>query len=305
MRILDLYRDFNLDFKTEGHKHCREGWVNVECPFCTGNPGYHLGFELQQEYFYCWRCGFHPVVPTLSKLLNLPVFKVKGIIKEYGGKSVLMHTIKEPDKLPFKLPTGTSELMQPHLRYLEKRGYNSLKIIEDWKIKGTGPHAILDKLNYKNRIIVPIYWNGLLVSFVARSINPKDAYRYLVCPKDREIVFHKNILYGNQRKWKRVGICVEGVTDVWRLGGNAFATFGIEFKRKQVREMVRAFDFIYVMYDNESQANVQAEKLMAELNFAGVKTKRIHAPTKDPGSMNQDDADYLVKQLMSVNFIKL
>lgn len=300
MRILDLYRDFNLDFKTEGHKHCREGWVNVECPFCSGNPGYHLGFEMEKEYFYCWRCGFHPTITTLSELLNLPIFKVKQILKEYGGKTDVIRAEKQTDKLPFKLPTGTSGLLQPHIRYLEKRGYNSLKIIEDWKIQATGPHAMLGKLNFKNRIIIPVFWNGQMVSFVARTISSKDSYRYLVCPKERELVFHKEIIYGNQKEWKRVGIAVEGVTDVWRLGFNAFATFGIEFKRKQVREIAKAFDFVYVMYDNEPQANIQAEKLMAELNFAGVKTKRIHAPGKDPGSMKQEEADYLVKQLMDI-----
>ena len=42
MDIVQLYQDHNVDFMTEGHPHCRPGWVNTVCPFCTGNPGYHL-----------------------------------------------------------------------------------------------------------------------------------------------------------------------------------------------------------------------------------------------------------------------
>ena len=95
MKIIQLYQDFGLDYKTEGHKHCRPGWVNVECPFCVGNPGYHLGFEVNNEYFYCWRCGAHPLILTLSKLLNLSNQKVYDLVKQYGGQTRLKTSVKD------------------------------------------------------------------------------------------------------------------------------------------------------------------------------------------------------------------
>ena len=69
MDIIRLYRDYGIDHKAEGHKHTRPGWVNTECPFCTGNPGMHLGWNLKEEYFFCWRCGWHAPITTLSELL--------------------------------------------------------------------------------------------------------------------------------------------------------------------------------------------------------------------------------------------
>jgi hypothetical protein len=51
MDITRLLQDYNIDFVSENHKHSRPGWVNVRCPFCTGNEGYHLGFNLNEEYY--------------------------------------------------------------------------------------------------------------------------------------------------------------------------------------------------------------------------------------------------------------
>ena len=58
MKLIQLYQDYNVPFQTEGHKHCRDGWVNTECPFCTGNPGLHLGATLDGKIFTCWRDGW-------------------------------------------------------------------------------------------------------------------------------------------------------------------------------------------------------------------------------------------------------
>lgn len=46
MDIVRLYHDYGVDHRTEGHKHCRPGWVNTECPFCEGNKGFHLGWNI-------------------------------------------------------------------------------------------------------------------------------------------------------------------------------------------------------------------------------------------------------------------
>jgi DNA primase len=119
----------------------------------------------------------------------------------------------------------------------------------------------------------------------------------MACPKERELIPHKEILYGRQDKWKDAGICVEGPTDVWRLGVNSFATSGIKYTQKQVREMAKVFKKIFVLFDDDSQAVVQANKLVAELKFRGVNTFRVDIEG-DPGGMKQNDADYLIKQLM-------
>jgi len=103
-------------------------------------------------------------------------------------------------------------------------------------------------------------------------------------------------LYGKQEYWTDTGICVEGPTDVWRFGFQAFATSGIKYTPAQVRVIAKTFKRIFVVYDDDPQAVIQAKKLVAELQFRGLKAIRVTIEG-DPGSMKQDEADYFVKQL--------
>lgn len=299
MDIIQLYQDFNIDFVTEGHKHSRSGWVNTECPFCIGNPGYHLGFNLQGNYFYCWRCGGHQTINTLSKLLKLPIYKIKELTRQYDISISTITPKIEIRKKDFKYPSGTGSLESQHIRYLQSRNFDPDRIIDLWQLKATGPISKLDNIDYKNRIIIPFIWDGQIISFDSRSISAvrSDQQRYKACPADRELIPHKSILYGKQEAWKSTGILVEGPTDVWRMGTSSFAVSGIKYTNQQIREIFRVFKRVAVMFDDDPQAKLQAAKIVAELKFRGVDAFRVDIED-DPGSMKQEDADYLVKQLI-------
>lgn len=299
MDIIQFYQDFSINYRTEGHKHCRPGWVNIECPFCTGNPGYHLSFELEEQYFLCWRCGWHSTIETIAKLTNLSWKAASEIIKKYGGSTPSIgHTTKvKKNTKPFQFPSSTGPLTQRHKDYLTSRGFDSDKLIQLWGLLATGAVSVLDGLSYKLRIIIPVIWERAAVSFISRDITNKSTLRYITCPLDREIIHHKTILYGKQERWKDIGICVEGVTDVWRFGTHSFATFGIKYTQIQVRNMARMFKRIPVVYDSDNQARIQADKLVAELKFRGVDAFRVDIEG-DPGGMKQEEANYLIKQLI-------
>lgn len=299
MDVIQLYQDFSVDFVTEGHKHARPGWVNTECPWCTGNPGYHLGYELSGNYYYCWRCGWHPIISTVAKLIHLPESETRELIRRYG----ILVSFSPKEKVnktdrQLVLPSGVTPLVESHDQYLTRRGFDSERIRHVWDIKSTGPMSRLNTYDYRNRILIPIYWDGRMVSFDTRSIalNAPHEMRYRACPNDYEVISRKQILYGRQEEWQEVGICVEGPTDVWRLGTTAFATSGIQYTPQQVRIMAKTFKRVFVMYDNEVQAQAQAKKLIAELHFRGIEAVNLECITSpDPGSMKQEDADYLVK----------
>ena len=110
------------------------------------------------------------------------------------------------------------------------------------------------------------------------------------------MIRHQSILYGKQEAWKNIGICVEGVTDVWRLGFSSFATFGISFTPSQVRNIVKHFKKVVILFDDDPQAQEQAKKLMGELRFRGVETWKENI-VGDPAGLNQDDANSLVKEI--------
>lgn len=302
MRILELFDDFHVPYVTEGHKHCRPGWVNVECPFCTGNPGYHLGFNLDSNYFHCWRCGGKNAEKVLSSLLNMKEYQVKEVITKYGGISKQRPTKEPVVKIKLKklkYPVPTTPLQRQHELYLIKRKFDPEYLQQEWGLLGTGPISMLDSINYGHRVLAPVTWNNEVVTFQCRDITNRHPLKYMACPKERETIHHKHILYGKQSEWKSTGICVEGITDVWRLGVLSFAVFGIEFKMEQVREIAHHFRRVAVMFDGgEEQARTQAMKMVGKLKQFNVEAFRVDI-TGDPADMIQSEADYLVKQIIS------
>jgi len=298
MRMPELLNALGVPYQTEGHKHCRPGWLNMPCCWCAGNPGLHLGWDLEREHFYCWRCGGHPTVKTLARLSGKSPSQIRQLMREYGGRPRFHFQPKRaPRAKGFRLPSNIGPLQSQHHRYLLSRGFNSKELEREWGLLGTGPISMLDGRDYKNRIIAPIVWDGHTVSFQGRSISTTSGIKYKACPKDRELINHKHILYGKQEHWTETGICVEGITDVWRLGPSAFATFGIEYSIQQVKLMAWNFRRIFVMFDDDPQAVRQAEKLVADLRFAGVEAYR--KPVEgDPGGMRQEDAHDLVNRLI-------
>jgi DNA primase len=203
------------------------------------------------------------------------------------------------EHLQFYLPSGLAQLQTNHRKYLRGRGFDPDILEHDWGLLGSGPISLLDKIDYRFRIIIPFVWDGVTVSFDSRDITEKHTSKYMACPKNRELIPHKSILYGKQEHWSDVGICVEGPTDVWRFGTSAFATSGIKYTPSQVRVMAKLFKKIWICFDaNESQAHESAKSLRGDLRFRGVDAQLADFGTDDPGSMSQEDADKFVKSLL-------
>jgi hypothetical protein len=221
------------------------------------------------------------------------------MLKVYDGVATATHKAVDIQirAKSHKLPSNTGPLLKAHKKYLIGRKFDVDKLVREWGLLATGPISHLDGISFNRRIIVPILWDNKRVSFQARDITNKHPLRYIACPKARELIHHKHILYGRQQDWTDVGICVEGVTDVWRLGGRAFATFGIEYTTKQVHEMAKRFKRIVILFDDEPQAQKQAHLLMKRLRSHHVSSE-IKSIVGDPGGLSQQDADQLVKQLL-------
>lgn len=299
MNIIALYNDFSIPYLTEGNIHCADGWVQVHCPLCQGSQNYHLGYNLDGDYYSCYRCGWSTKEKVLSALLKITNYKqLKEIIERYDTVTLKS---KEPvvrmRAKAHRLPSNCEPLQANHRHYLENRGFDPDYLEKTWKLLGTGVYSKLDFIDYKFRIIIPFIWEGKQVSFDSRDITGKDPGRYKACPKDRELIPHKEIIYGKQECWGESGILVEGPTDVWRLGINSFAVSGIKYTPKQVRVIAQHFKRVAVCFDADPQAKVQANKMIAELKFRGVDAFRVDIEG-DPGSMAQEDANYLTKQLI-------
>lgn len=293
-----LYTDYKIPYVTTNHRHARDGWVNIECPFCTGNKGYHLGFNIQGQFFTCWRCGGHGVNWTLSKVLGVSFREVKEIIKRYGGGSLIQIVTTKKPKLPFSLPSPLlGDFGEIHTKYLENRGFDPAEIKDKWNVSASGLYSRLDNLDFKWRLIIPIYWNNEIVNFQARDVTEKARNKYLACSENREKLNIKETLYGNPKAWGDVAICVEGIFDVWRMGDMGVGLYGVKYKPIQVR-LLTQFKRVFVIFDADKAGQQQAMKLVAELNFRGVDAYNYKLPDGlDPADLTDEQAKNIINTL--------
>jgi len=285
--------EYHIDYVTEGHKHCRPGWVQVECPFCFGNPGYHLGFNLDDDYWNCWRCGYHKTWEVVLALLNDNRGEARKALAAFKGRPTARHRHggNRPLKRVLELPTGELQpLTKRAKRYLQGRKFDPDLIELIWDVKSTANYG-----EFKYRIFIPIYLNNKMVSWQCRDVLGTSSFKYLSQSEDKEIISNKDTLYGIDQATGNACVVVEGVTDVWRLGPGSVATFGIKYKPSQVKMLISNFENFHIAYDPEDQAQKQANGLAADLAALGGKVKVWDLGESDPGDLSQSEADELMR----------
>lgn len=282
-----------LDLAPAGHKHTRPGWVQVECPFCTGNPGYHLGFNEGGGFFNCWRCGWHGNIEVVKFFSGVGWNQAKEILRDYEtGVGPSADSRRHIAISPLTLPKGTTDLDARHKAYLENRGFNPADVINTWHLRATGHIG-----PYKHRIIAPIYHNNYLVSYQGRDWTEKSELRYKACEQNLEVMPHQNTLYGLDIATFDKVILVEGITDAWRMGRGSVACFGIDITRMQKMLLIERFNEVYVMFDDDPQAIEKADDLCNELAMMGIYTELLLI-MGDPGGLKQKKANRYKKEIL-------
>jgi len=293
-KLCDHYR---ISTAPPGDKHHREGWINVPCPFCSGNPGHHLGYSEDRGSFSCYRCGRKKRLKAIMGLLNISEPEAKRIIRQFKGRPTARDKTKSKPKIrrirKLIWPTGTGPMAEIHHRYLRGRGYDSKALERLWGLKGTLRTGL-----YKFRVMAPITFEDRLVSYQGRDITGRSPLKYKACAQENEVRDHKHCLYGLDKVPGDTVVIVEGIADVWRLGPGAVATFGIQYTRQQVM-LLRGFSTQFVMYDSgDPQAVIQARSLAAELSAFSGSVEILALDTGDPGEMEQEEADKLMHELL-------
>lgn len=296
---IDFCDDYNIEYASSG-KHFRQGWTNIQCPFCGGSTGYHLGINTSNGYANCYKCGGYNMFKVISTILKTSTYETKQILKKYSGGSRIISSKKETRNIPSELvfPSDIKPITQAARDYLIDRNFNPDQIASTWGILST-PHWGF----YRNRILAPIYQHDKLVSFQTRDITGTQPQKYLACFQNDELIPHQQCVYGfDLALGRKTCIVVEGITDVWRLGPGAIGTFGIGFTRHQARLIADNFERVHILYDSEIQAQEKAEEL-GFLISSGFKNPvevinlSFTAEGKDPGDLSQDDADEIMKEI--------
>jgi DNA primase len=290
--VLRFLKDYNIQHRTEG-ANCQEGWVNVCCPACPltdPDTNFHGGFNIEGGYYHCWRCGSSSVGFVVSRLLGISYGKSLDIVRGYEDRRFLQVHDRNIEKKEFSLPGSDMEVR--HKRYLAKRGFDPDEIIRKYGVLGTGFVGF-----YAHRIVIPIYYNGQIVSFQTRDITGQAEARYITCPADRELLPMKSILYNLDNCSLRKAIVVEGVFDCWRLGDNCCSVFGISYTTDQVLLLAERFDKVLIVFDNEEFAKEKAKILGNDLALLGLDVELFFPDGKDPADMNEEEINKIVSIL--------
>jgi len=287
-----FFEDYGIPYWTEG-KNVSPGWINCQCCFCADNSN-HMGVNVNKGYAYCWKCGHHDLFSTVTLLANennvKPILTKYGVLQYNYGNILIEKAVIDINK---KVIMPGSDMVRKHNVYLRDRDYDYNYLKHKYKLKGT----MHEEQQYKFRIMIPIYYNGRLVSFQGRDISDKQTLRYKACGKNMEAIHHKHILYNlDNCKLNRV-IVVEGLFDVFRVGDNCCASFGTGFTSEQIGMLARRFGQVFILYDSESEALAKAEKACNLLNMMGVETYLIILDEGDPGEMSESDIISLKKEV--------
>jgi len=289
--IPELLSDNGIDSTSEGHNSA-EGWIQYKCPFC-GDTSDHLGYSLDGSAFNCWRCGKHGLKETLKELLNTTESKIDFLLSQYRSRPALVSK-REKNKRPteIQLPSYSKKLTSLHRNYLWRREFDPDEIIKKYQVKGT---ANLGK--YKFRIIIPIFHNGVLVSYIGRDITGKSKLRYKACTKENEVRPHKHCLYGLEHTMNDCVVIVEGITDMWRLGAGAVAQFGLIQSIEQLK-LLKNFKRRFIFLDSGNNESKRAKELASALSIFKGENIIVDIDEGDPDSLSDKEAKDLMKTLV-------
>lgn len=283
--FISIFTQYNVEFRTD----VNDGWINVCCPHCD-DSSFHGGINIYGEYYHCFRCGGNSLEYTLKKLLKIDYRTLDGLLNQYSNSMQLFYqrNKKQAKGKVIELPGGPLEKV--HKKYLFNRGFDPDYLERKYKLQGTG---LFGEWSY--RIIIPIIYNGKVVSFQGRSLLSKTmckeqgVLRYKTLDVESSIINPKTILYNlDNCKGEKV-IVVEGPFDVMRLGDNVCCTLGTTMESAQRRLLADRFKKVLFLFDPEEQAQQRALQQGEALMSLGTDVQIIDSGfTNDPGSFTKD-----------------
>lgn len=285
--------------QNQGQNGIGRGGCNCPVRFCRGHEGFHLGYSLEYGTWNCWRCGSKRTFDVLLALLGSKQLAIEALHEFKGTGAYSRRERKRKPAKELELPSGLQPLTAKARTYLAKRNFDPDLLEAYWNLQSTSNIGRL-----KFRIFIPIYLAGRMVSWQARDITGKSDLRYLGQSENKEIMSNKQTLYGVDSVPGKSCVVVEGVTDVWRLGPGAVATFGIKYKAAQVSMLAKKFKTVHILFDPpDPQARIQAKKLAQDLAGFGkdVVLWGDDGLSIDPGDFAQDDADAFMRETLGAS----
>ena len=313
-QILDWH---NIPYILSG-KNVQHGNLNIKCPWCGyDDPSEHLGINLKTGYWACWRNQEHRGKRPhrlLMKLLNCSYEQVETLIGTVDRTQIEKKQEKEksnapqPKQLEFPKeikPIGIKGSSARFRAYLERRGFNPVqRAIDNYGLcYSTLPGP------WKDRLIVPVWIDGRLVTWTGRSIHSNAEIRYRTLSKENSVLSLKDTIWNfdqlNKEPLEHL-VLVEGPFDALKLDFygkelelRATCTFGLSLKDAQI-DLLSALKFKSLSILLDSGTEQQALSIQKQLAFLRPKILTLPLGIEDPGNLSKIDIRYLRKTCIGV-----
>ena len=297
MNFVKLFNDYNVEYDTRVNK----GWTNVTCQFCDDKT-FNGGFNNAGDYYHCWKCGGHNFKQALARTVNIPFNEVDTLIEQYAGRNSALNALNKKQAKATKLTLPTDTFTPAERKYLKERNFSPKLLHEKYKIVGGGITG-----SWKYRIIIPLVLNGKIVSWTARTILSKQQQQKLKIPRyknlsiEQSVANPKSVLYNLDNCRGKTAVLTEGAFDVIRMSDGFFCSFGTELTQSQISMIKERFTKIFIMFDNEEEAQAKARKFGLQIASIGVDVEVVDAYSdfnkKDGGELNQQEVGIIRREL--------
>lgn len=277
-------------------------WINCHCPFCVNPKDTHFngGFNILSPHYNCWRCGNHSWYDALSLILNIPVSQVTSFVKAYTFVSPQKDVKKKAMAEHLDLPGY--KLNEEEMKYLKDRGFDVNYVRNKFHLRGGG---VAGEWSY--RILIPIYYNRVLVSWTGRSILDKETIKKLNIPRyknlsvEQSVINPKEICFNLDNSKKDSVILVEGPFDVLKMGDNTICSLGTGVTHEQELFLKNRYKKIFICFDNEPSAQEHGREVGMNLSAVGVDVELVNIcqpfNKNDPGELDYSEVEVIKKEL--------
>lgn len=268
--------------------------LTIPCPLCFDEKS-RLYINASSGLWICHLCGERGNLARIFlDLCDLTLTEAMMLVKDIRGSTTRPrrpHAVRRMKERPPEVPMAAGALDRPLLAeaYLAGRGLDA-----KW-VKELGLKVCLSG-QYKYRLIIPVYTEGQLRTFVARTMNIHERKKVLM-PKDsqasRALFGYDRVVEGRQH-WTSL-IIVEGVFDairMWQIGyGETVATLGAHITENQRRLLKRLKpDAVILLRDADDAGREAVIKEARELRAAMFDVSIAELPEgTDPGSATPQD----------------
>lgn len=289
--ILSYLDERAIPYNTSG-KNVSSGWIGISCPSCSDHSD-HLGVHLGAKTFSCFRCGDKgTALQLVMKIEECSKSRAIEIIRKFSKKDFVYRPTKRETAETISQPKGITKKFDPVFKeYLEKRRYSPDYLIKKYDLYSGGYVG-----DFPLQIVIPVYLKGNIVTYQGRDITNKANTPYKAFPIEKSILAVKQTLY-NIDSVKDRAVVVEGITDAWRIGEGAVATFGTQFTDEQVRLLLEVKGTIFIMYDAEEDAQKQAYILGNILRSSGKEVEILIIDKGDPDNLEDHEVAQLRREL--------